>query len=79
MSSDPDSARRAQERASWPGGKTDLTGADGAENLADSTTVEQRLAMMWPLAVSAWALTGLPMPTYERSQIPGRVIRPGKK
>lgn len=31
--------------------------------------------MMWPLALDAWAMSGQPLPTYERSEIPGRILR----
>ncbi len=31
--------------------------------------------MMWELAVQAWALSGRPMPTYERGNAPGVVRR----
>jgi hypothetical protein len=38
--------------------------------LSDTTTPSERLAMVWDLSREAWALTGLPVPTYERHQIP---------
>lgn len=31
--------------------------------------------MMWELAVQAWALSGRPMPTYERGKAPGVIRR----
>jgi hypothetical protein len=31
--------------------------------------------MMWPLAVEAWTLSGRPLPTYERANMPGRLFR----
>ena len=31
---------------------------------------------MWQLALDAWALTGQPLPDYDRASIPGRLIRP---
>ncbi len=34
--------------------------------------------MMWRLALDAWAVSGRPLPTYSRSEMPGRVIRPTK-
>lgn len=72
----PDEAhRRAAARASWPGLKTTLAEAPDAENLSATTTAEQRLAMMWELAVAAWSLTGVPLPEYSRANMPGRVIR----
>lgn len=78
MSSADEQARRAA-RVSWPGLKTTLHEAPGAEDLRATTTPEQRLSMMWELARGAWALTGQPMPDYERANMPGRVIRPGDR
>jgi hypothetical protein len=37
--------------------------------------MEQRLEMMWELAMAAWSLTGEPMPEYSRDEMPGRIIR----
>jgi hypothetical protein len=34
--------------------------------------------MMGPLSEAAWSLTGQPFPTYARSSMPGRVLRPGQ-
>jgi len=79
MSSAEEAARRAAGRASWPGLKTTLTEAPGAEDLSASTTPEQRLAMMWELTLGAWSLTGLPLPDYTRATMPGRLIRPGER
>lgn len=78
MKSAEEAARRAA-RASWPGLKSTLSDAPGAEDLRATTTPEQRLAMMWELARGAWALTGAPMPDYSRADMPGRVIRPGDR
>ena len=75
MESDDAASRRAT-RASWPGLKTTLDEAAGAEDLSATTTPEQRLAMMWELTLGAWSLTGLPFPNYTRAGMPGRVIRP---
>jgi hypothetical protein len=49
----------------------------GAEPSADrvDTTINARLDMMWQLALDAWAFTGQPLPSYERSQTPGIVTR----
>jgi len=76
MDTADEAARRAAARASWPGLKTTLTEAPGAEDLSATTTPEERLAMMWPLTLGAWSLTGLPLPDYRRADMPGRVIRP---
>ena len=58
--------------------KTTLVEAQGAEDLSATTTVEQRLGMMWELALGAWSLSGQPLPDYARADMPGRVIRPGE-
>jgi hypothetical protein len=67
-------AERAAARASWPIRHFAL-GEEPNEDLRDSTTPEQRLGMMWELAVQAWTLSGRPLPTYERWEAPGLVRR----
>lgn len=68
--------RRAAARASWPTHKFRL-GEEPSDDLSDSTTAAERLAMVWQLSRDAWVMTGKPFPAYRRGQIPGRVIRPG--
>lgn len=51
-------------------------GAEPSDDLSATTTVEERLAMMGPLAVRAWTLAGRELPRYARSEMPGCVIRP---
>jgi hypothetical protein len=58
----------AVDRRTWPVRAYGL-GAEPPDDLSGSTTGAQRLAMMWPLAVEAWALTGQPLPEYARSEI----------
>ena len=55
-------------------------GGDPEEDLGATTTAEERLAMMWPLAAEAWSLTGRPMPEYGRKDAPVRWLpsRPTK-
>jgi len=53
--------------------KVRLDGGPG-DDLSDTTTAEERIAMMWPLATEAWSLTGQPMPEYERKDTPVRLI-----
>ena len=45
-------------------------------DLSATTTADERLAMMWPLARDAWALAGRAIPDYPRDRTPVRVIRP---
>ncbi|PYQ49549.1 MAG: hypothetical protein DMF78_17930 [Acidobacteria bacterium] len=61
--------RRAAQRASWPVLVYRLRDAPG-DDLSATTTVAQRLAMMWPLALEAWSLSGWPLPAYARGESP---------
>ena len=56
-------------RAGYPVRKTTLRGQDHDRDL-ENTTAAERLSMMWPLALEAWALTGQPPPAYGRGQSP---------
>ena len=67
-------ARRAA-RAQWPVRKVRLEDESGPD-LSATTTAEERLAMMWPLACEAWSLAGRAMPEYPRDRMPIRVIQP---
>ena len=51
-------------------------GQDAGDDLTETTTPEQRLAMVWELTARAWMLTGVAIPTYRRSETPVRVLRP---
>ena len=72
-----DSARdaRRENRARWPVRMFRLEDAPGPD-LSATTTAEERLAMMWPLAREAWSLAGRAIPDYPRDRTPIRVIRP---
>ena len=76
MAHEDDRARRARARAraSWPIARYAL-GHEPSDDLSATTTADERLAMMWPLALDAWAAMGEPIPDYPRSEAPGRVIR----
>ena len=67
-----DDRRRA--RASWPV-KVFRLGEEPSDDLSDSTTPEERIAMMWAIAVDAWTSCGRALPEYTRDQMPGRIIR----
>jgi len=41
-------------------------------------TVAERLAMVAEASAIGWALTGRPMPAYDRASMPGRVLRDGE-
>ena len=58
-----------RQRADWPVRRFSL-GAEPGDDLSGSTTAEERLAMLWPLTLEAWALAGLPIPSYTRAAAP---------
>lgn len=60
---------KARDRSSWPVRAYRL-GSEPADDLSAVTTAEERLAMMWPLALEAWELTGRPLPRYTRRETP---------
>lgn len=60
---------RAASRAGWHVSRH-LLGQEPGPNLSASTTAEERLEMMWPLALEAWTLTGRPLPDNRRSTMP---------
>ena len=67
-------ARRAA-RATWPVRTFRLEDQPGPD-LSATTTADERLAMMWTLALDAWAFAGRTIPEYPRHRMPVRVIRP---
>jgi len=64
---------RARARRTWPVRRFSL-GGEPPDDLRATTTAEERLAMMWPLALEAWALAGRDVPDYERSNAPVRCV-----
>jgi hypothetical protein len=60
---------RAADRVRWPVRRYRL-GSEPGDDLSSSTTAEERLAMMWPLAVEAWELAGRAIPDYARENTP---------
>ena len=68
-----EAATRALDRDGWPVRVYKL-GEEPGDDLSGTTTAEQRLAMMWPLALEAWGLTGRPLPDYKREEAPVRVL-----
>ncbi len=73
---DPETRRR-EARGTWPIACFVL-GDESANDTSAVTTPEERVAMMWELAETAWALAGRPLPTYDRQRIPARVFRAGE-
>ena len=64
---------KSQDRSRWPVHRFTLA-AQPPEDLSGETTAEQRLEMMWPLALDAWTLAGLPLPDYPRGAAPVRLV-----
>lgn len=75
---DPDAKARADRRrqraSQWPVRRFDL-GQEPLRDALDRSTVDERLATMWPLAKEAWSVAGKPIPTYERGNMPGILVR----
>ncbi len=74
---DEERRARAAHRGSWPIRRYAL-GMEPGDNLSATTTPEERLAMVWTLTIDAWAMMGRELPSYARSEMPGRVIRGGR-
>ena len=45
------------------------------DDLADVTTAELRLAMVWDVSRRMWALTCRPFPSHTRENLPGHILR----
>ncbi len=65
---------RRAARGSWPV-KAFRLGEEPGDDLSERTTPEERIAMMWRLAIDAWTSAGRRLPAYTRDRMPGRVIR----
>ncbi len=44
------------------------------DDLSESTTAAERVAMVWTLTLEAWKLSGRPLPQYQRHETPVRRI-----
>lgn len=53
-------------------------GAEPSDDLSATGTPAERLAMMWPLALEAFALAGRPQPEYRRAEAPVALRRLGE-
>ncbi len=71
-----DLAKRAAHRAEWPI-QVVRRGEERPDGL--DTTPEQRIEMMWELAVRAYGMAGIPIPDYARADTPIRVVRRGEE
>ena len=41
----------------------------------DASTIEDRIGAMWALSKEGWAVARREMPNYDRSSMPGRLVR----
>jgi dolichyl-phosphate-mannose--protein O-mannosyl transferase len=74
MQSDDDMRKlRAQARASWPVRRLKLQDEEAPD--LSALTPGERIALVWRLTQDAWAFKGEPLPSYQRHDAPGRVIR----
>lgn len=67
-------AERRKHASLWPVRRYRL-GEEPKRDPLDSSTVDERLKMVWRLTKEGWAITGRQMPNYERSSMPGRLAR----
>ena len=65
---------RAARRQAWPVRRVTLQ-STGGDDISATSTPAERLAMVWALTLEAWELSGLPVPDYERQEIPVRRTR----
>jgi hypothetical protein len=73
MAGEPDPAA---SRRRWPARVFRRGEQPPDDDLSASTSRQERLQMMWELAEAAWSLARRPIPSYGRSEMPARVIRP---
>lgn len=66
---------RARARAAWPGRVLEVREEGDSDDLSANTTPEERVLMVAFLTAQAWAISGLPVPRYARTEMPGRVVR----
>jgi hypothetical protein len=73
-SEDHDRKVRALGRKDWPIRAYRL-GEEPDDDLSATTTMAERVAMVWQLTLDAWGSSGQPIPDYPREKTPIRVIR----
>ena len=65
---------RRSARAAWPIRAFRL-GEEPLLDDRDTTTPDERLALVWTLTREQWALAGRTIPDYTRANTPGTVVR----
>ncbi|MGH7626853.1 MAG: hypothetical protein ACREOJ_16250 [Gemmatimonadaceae bacterium] len=68
------SNRASSDRQRWPV-RIYRLGRDPGNDLSATSTAGERLGMLVVLSERMWVLSGWPLPSYPRSQLPVRVIR----
>ena len=63
-------------RGAWPI-RVYRLGFEPGDDISATTTAAERLAMVWPLTLEAWALAGKALPGYSRGETPIRVVASG--
>ena len=63
-------------RGSWPI-RVYRLGSEPGDDLSATTTATERLAMVWPLTLEAWAVAGKSLPGYSRGETPIRIVPSG--
>jgi hypothetical protein len=66
---------RARSRQRWPGVVRRLSEAPDVEVVEGSPA--ELIGAVRELTLAAWAMSGQPMPDYDRATMPGRVVRRG--
>jgi hypothetical protein len=65
---------RRAARGAWPI-RTVRLGEEELVDPRDTSTVDERLALVWTLTRELWAFTDRPIPTYTHAEMPGRLVR----
>jgi hypothetical protein len=65
---------RARARALWPI-RTVALGDESLTDDRDTSSVDERIALVATLTLEQWRFSGRELPTYSRAEMPGRVVR----
>jgi hypothetical protein len=65
---------RSRQRAHWPVRKLALRD-EPLTDARDTSTIDERLALVWTLTRRQWAFAGREIPAYTRAEMPGRIAR----
>ena len=70
---------RAQKRRhhyqDWPLRKFALGQEPMVDQRDNRRSAKERIEAVWALSLQHWQLSGRPLPTYSRAEIPGRLIK----